>query len=176
MVSLLWPFKVVHKWEKGVWYIWGRYVGTVGPGIYPYLPFFMDLRPVSVVKSSWGTTMQTITLRDNRTLTFSAMVTLKVEEPDKALNNVEEWPETTIETVSGLLAEELAAVEPDKFEPQGGKRRNLLKLLVDEANKETLEYGVRVLSIRFNNFAIGLRAYRLLMDRSTFAEASIGVV
>lgn len=176
LFSLIWPFRIVHQWEQGVLYVFGRYWGTVGPGLKMLVPWFMDVHNISMVPDILGTTLQTVTLRDGRTLTYSAMITLQVEDPNLAYNKVGKWTETAVELVSGLLAELLATVDPDKFAPEYGRRRKLLEGLAEEADKATQTYGVRVRAIRFNNFAIGLRAYRLLVDRSTFSEANIGVL
>lgn len=174
--GLLWPFRVVRAWEHGVQYVWGRYWRTVGPGVYPVIPWFMDVLPVSVVPSAWGTPLQTITLRDGRTLTFSALATLRVVDPAAALNEVQEWQETTMEVVSGILANRLAEEETDSFKSEYGRRKNLLERLRKEAAEEATKYGISVEMIRFTNFAVGLRAHRLLLDRATYAETTIGAI
>lgn len=176
IVTLLWPFRMVMQWQKGVRYVFGRYWSTVPPGTYFNLPFFMSMHPVEVVPSVWGTPLQTITLKDGKALSFSAMATLKVVDPNLALNAVMEWQETTMETVSGVLAERLSEVDSDDFKPQYKKRVNLIEKLREEVNKETLPKGVEVQAIRFNNFMIGVRVYRLLQDRATYSETTIGAV
>jgi regulator of protease activity HflC (stomatin/prohibitin superfamily) len=176
ILTLLWPFRVVMQWQRGVRYVCGRYWSTLGPGTYLNLPFFMSIHPVSAVKSTWGTPLQTITLRDGKALSFSAMATIRVVDPNLALNSVEEWPETTMETVSGVLADRLAEADVGDFEPQYKRRQKMIETLRAEVNKETLRHGVEVEAIRFNNFMIGVRVYRLLQDRATYSETTIGAL
>lgn len=171
----IWPLKIVRAWEQGVWYVCGRYWRTVGPGCHPILPFFMELRPVIVTPGAWGTPLQTITLRDGKALTYSAMATLFVEDAALAMNAVTEWPETSMEVVAGLLSEQLADVDPSRFDAARGKRDRLIEELRKEADDATRKFGVRVQSLRFTNFMLGVRAYRHLIDRSTFSEVTIGV-
>jgi regulator of protease activity HflC (stomatin/prohibitin superfamily) len=163
----LWPFRVVRQWEGGVWYVWGRYWRTVGPGVWPVIPYFSDILAVSRAPAIYGTPLQTVTLRDKRQLTFSATITVQVEDAAKALNEVEAWHETVVELAAGRLAERLAEADPDRFEPDRKKRQRLLEELRAELDGEAQKWGLRVLGVRFNNFALGLRTYRLLSEPAT---------
>jgi regulator of protease activity HflC (stomatin/prohibitin superfamily) len=164
LLERLAPVVKVSAWEAGVVAVWGRYWRTVGPGIYPVIPWLVDIHHVSMVPSIHGTALQTITLRDRRALTFSATVTIQVDDAAMAWNTVERYSETTMELVSALLAEHLADVDPDRFDPARGKRDRLLAELAQEADAETQKFGVRVLAIRFGNFAVGVRTLRLLTE------------
>ena len=128
------------------------------------LRLVLDLIPVSMVPSIHKTSLQTITLRDNRVLTFSATVRLRVENAARALNDVEHWPDATMELVSAILADHLADVDPVRFDPARGKRDRLLTELAEEADAETRKFGVRVESIHFPNFVLNVRTIRLLSE------------
>lgn len=176
IVQLLFPFRLVSPWERGVFYVFGRTWLTVGAGCYPVLPWFMDIRKVLVKPQPWPIPLQGITLRDGRHLTFSATATLTVFDPVAALENVAEWQESSMEKISGLISDELAVVDTQRFEPSYGKRSNLIEELRKKANEMTSEFGVRVDKIQFPNFLIGVRTYRLLVERATFTETTIGVM
>lgn len=162
----LWPFRTVEQWQMGVYYLWGRYWRTVGPGIWPVLPYFTQLLAANVVPTIHSTPLQTLTLKDGRTLTFSATMTVRVENIALALNSVDQFNETTIELVSGILAEHLARVEPTRLDPEVNNRGQLLKELKAEADQETQKFGVRIDAIRFPSFAF-VRTLRLLSERAT---------
>lgn len=166
------PLQLVEPWQRAVWLVAGRHWRTVGPGIYPLIPYLMEVRPIDVVPAIYTTPLQTVTLRDKRTLTYSATFTVRVEDPAAAVCRVDYWPETTLELVSGLLAERLADVDPDRFDPARGKRDRLLEELRAEADAATALFGVRVQAIRFTNFALGIRALRLLTEPATLPHSS----
>lgn len=165
-LDFLWPLKQVQEWENGNIYLFGRYIRTVGPGQYIIVPWFMKLIEVSMVPSVEWTRLQTITMRDNRQLTFRASLTLEVEDAARAVNAVERYQETVRELAGGILAEELATVDPEKFDPRWGRRDRLLEQLRDQIDAQTQVWGVRVLAVRFPDFAIGLKTYRLLTTDS----------
>ena len=113
-VQFLWPFRKVEEWEQGVLYMRGRWwrhwpaqkgLGwAVGPGIYLLLPWFMEVRPVSVVPAPDSTALQNITLRNGTVLNWSATIVRQVEHAPNALNQTDHWPKSTLEVASGLIA------------------------------------------------------------------------
>jgi regulator of protease activity HflC (stomatin/prohibitin superfamily) len=172
----VWPFRIVQTGQRGAVYLFGRYQGWVSPGCYPFLPFFSDVVPVMVVPEPWPTPLLNISLRDGTMLTFSAMVTLRVEDVGKAMNSVVDWSESCLERVAGVLSESLADADPKRFDPGSGRRDRLVEEIRQAADVKTGEFGVRVVEITFPNFALGVRSFRLISDRATFTEARIGVL
>lgn len=163
----IFPLRRVEAWERGVVYLFGRYWRTVGPGIYLIAPWFMEVRPVSVVPGVLILPLQTVTLRDGRALTFSASVWYQVEDAASAMNRIERYEETTSELASGLLAERFADVNPERFDPARGRRDRLLAELTQELDDGAKEFGVRISRVWLGNFALGVRTYRLLTTNAS---------
>jgi hypothetical protein len=120
LLQSLWPLRSVWQWQRGVYYVCGRYWRTVGPGVWPVIPWFVDVRPVNVAPAIHHTALQTVTLRDGRTLVFSATITSEVEDAAAAYNRVDRWGEAVVELVAGLLSERLADADPARFDPSPG--------------------------------------------------------
>lgn len=171
VAKFLWPLRPVEQWEIGVYYILGRAYWEVGPGRWPVIPYFMDVRAVSVVPALVSTPLQTITLRDGTSLTFGATATVRVERAADAINLVNDYNETTVELVASVLAERLAKVDANRLDPE--RRGRLMADLLQWLDAETGQFGVRVLALRFTNFALNVRTYRLLMDTSQLPEAAV---
>jgi regulator of protease activity HflC (stomatin/prohibitin superfamily) len=152
----------VMTWERGAYYICGRFWRVMGPGLKFVPPFFTELQIEGVVPSVFITPLQTITTRDGGTLTFSAAVTLELEDIGRAHNRVMNWDETALELTSGILAEKLAEVDAPRLDPE--KRGRLVSSCVTELQKELGPYGIKVSSLRFNNFVRNMRVYRLLQS------------
>ena len=169
LIDRLSPFHKVREWEQGCYYLAGCYLGTVGRGTWPVVPWLCDVLTVSMVPSIHKTSLQTITLRNKEVLTFSATVRLRVDDANLAMNAVEHWPDATMELVSALLADQLADVDPDRVDPARGKRDRLLVELAEEADAETRKFGVRVESIHFPNFVRNVKTLRLLTEPAAHA-------
>jgi regulator of protease activity HflC (stomatin/prohibitin superfamily) len=161
-ITYLWPFKIVMAWERGAYYVCGRFWKVMQPGLKIVPPFFTELQIEGAVPTVFGTPLQTITTRDGGTLTFSAAITLELEDIGKAYNRVLNWDETALELASGILAEKLAEVDASRLDPE--KRGRLIAACVTELQKELGPYGIKVVTLRFNNFVRNMRVYRLLQS------------
>lgn len=161
-LQYLWPFAKLSWWERGVYYIWGRKIGEVGRGVWPVIPFFTELWATVIVPDVAVTPLLTITLKDGRFLTYSATAVCQIVDVTKAFHGVNKVTESIEEMLAAITAEFLADVDPDRLDT--GSRKRLVNSVVKKLNEEMAFMGVIVHSVRFSNFGIGLRAYRLLTD------------
>lgn len=166
-----WPFREVEGWERGVYTFFGKPWRDVGPGRWPVVPYFMDVRAVSVVPAVIQTPLQFVTLSNGKVVSFSASAVVEVEDARKAIFDVDDYKETTQELTAAVLAQELAEASPDRFDT-ARKRRNLTADLAAALDGQTAGYGVRVRTVRLNNFAIDLRVFRLVQDSATLQPIS----
>lgn len=166
VLGYAWPFRLCHSWEAGAYYIFGRYWKTVGPGLYFIIPFFTDVKTISVAGAIVGTGRQDVTLLDGSILSFSATVWAKVVDPYKALNLVDEPTSTTQELLASLLADALSETEVSRLRGSKRKAANLFKSLEDDLKREALEFGVEVSQLRFTSYVFAARTYRLLIDQT----------
>jgi len=164
IVQYIWPFREVQHWERGVYMVMGRARWTVGHGRWPVVPYFMDVIAVTTVPAMISTPLQTITLANGQTLTYSASAMVVVEDARAALIRIDSYQQTTQELLAAHLASEMATVDVARMDAE--RRGRLLSSLVKALDKETSAYGVRCTGLMFTNFAVNLRAYRLLMDSS----------
>lgn len=166
------PFRVVWQYQRGLYYLCGRYQGTVGPGLKFVVPGLCDVKCVSIVPDVSTTPLQAVTLRDGKHLTFSASITFRVTDPNLAYNTLGHWTETVVEIASGIVSEGLADADPDRFDPARGKRDRLIEELRGEVDKAVQVYGLTVMALRLNNFALGVRTVRLLVDKAVLGEGN----
>lgn len=163
-IEFLWPLRLVRQWETGGYYWFGRFQHTIGPGCYPVIPWFSEVREISVVPAIIRTARLDITLSDGSSLTFGASAWAKVTDYNKAVNSVDNYTETAEELLAAVLAEKLAQVDAQRVQPE--KRARLLSDLERWVNAESLSFGVEITQLRFTTFVTNVRTYRLLQDTS----------
>jgi len=189
-LSEFWPFVIVEQWERGVLQVLGRVQerggwfarlanrlhmgfreenGCLKPGLYFIIPWFSHVECVDIVVAPISTPLHNITLKDQRTLSYSATALVQVTDPIDAITQVDDYKESASELVSSKLSEKLADVDGTRLDPEN--RRRLLPDLLRWCNEDTQQYGVTVLGLRFTNFALNQRAYRLLTDSAVGALA-----
>lgn len=168
IAQVIWPFRIVRQWERAGYLVFGRWVGEVGPGCWPVLPWFFDVHTVSVVPGIVGTGRQDITVKDGSILSFAATATVRIVDARKAMCDVENVTSTMQELLASVLAEKLADVDASRLEPQSrGRLVADLRRWVQEAAEP---FGVEVSSVRFTSFITHAKTHRLLLDQNAVAN------
>lgn len=159
-LEYLWPFRIVHQWEQGGYYVCGRFWKVVGPGCYPVFPFFVTMLGMSTVPYMVATPRMDVTLHDGKNLTLWATAWAQVKDFDLAHNTVDNYEHTTTELIQAIIADRLAKIDSTKLEAEN--RAELLRNLSGWCDKETKEYGVEITRVRFTTFVLNARTYRLI--------------
>lgn len=168
----IWPFRVVSQWQNGLYHVNGRYWWTVGPGLWLVVPYLCEVHKVPVVPALFTTPLQTITLKDGRTLTYSASITARVEDANLAFNTIDRWQETVVELAARKVSEEFADAEPGRFDAARGRRDKLLEAVRVALDADTKRFGVRIDDLGLNNFVLGVRTVRLLLDQAVLTQGN----
>lgn len=163
-LQFLWPFAYVQQWERGVYYFCGKALFECKAGIpYPKIPWFCEVRALTVVQDTVVTPLQTIMLKDGGTLTFSATAQIRIANVTSAYNKVAKHDETVIEDIAAILAEKLAEVGAERLAPE--VRGRLIGACKQSLAATVGVYGIEILTLRFNNFVRDIRVYRLFNDQ-----------
>lgn len=169
-LSQLWPFRMVEQWEEGVYYMFGRArTKRLTRGVYPVIPWFFEVRTASTVPAPVSTPLLNITLSDGRTLGYSATAIVRVADVWKALNEVDDYGESTSELVASRLSEKFMSVDAARLDYENRKR--LLADLKRWVGEDLERFGVELMDLRLTNFAINQRAYRFLTDSAVASTA-----
>lgn len=158
----LWPFRPVDQWERGCYYVLNVVRREVGPGVWPVVPYFMDVRSVSVVPDPIIGPRQDVTLADGTTAFFNASVIVRVEDVTKALNEIHDFETATREIMARTVGMRLQSETADKLTPE--ERGRFLAGLLTTIDTQTKVFGVRVSSLAFPSFVMHTRTYRLVGD------------
>jgi len=162
-IQYIWPFRLVREWERANFYVCGRYWREVGPGVYPVVPWFMDVHAASVAPGIVSTHRQDITLADGTMLSFSASAWAQVTSMNLAVNRVDDYTQTVREIVEAVLADKFAAVDVERLATD--KRARLLSDCRRWIQDECAPFGIEVSKLRLTSFVTRLRAHRLLIDQ-----------
>ncbi len=157
-----WPFRRIDQWERGGYYVCGRYKRQLGPGVYPVIPWFTDVLAYSVVPELIETGRQDITLSDGTGVSYSISAWIQLVDFDKAVNTVGDHERTTKELVRAVCADRIANVDPARLKPEG--RGRLIADLRRWVDEEASQFGMKVERIRFTSFVTNVKTFRLLQE------------
>ena len=163
-LQFIWPFRIVKEYERGALYEFGHFIRVLPPGCWLMLPWFTEIVPVSIAPKPVVTGRQDITLANGWTLSFDAAATMRVTDVEKSQNCIEDYHHSAGVLLSTMLAEELAKIEPARFEPS--RRGRLFSSLNDKLQGKADLYGITMSDLTFTSFVLNARTYRLLIDKT----------
>lgn len=168
-LQFIWPFRIVWADEQGGFFVCGKWRKAVGPGLYPVIPYFMEIKALSISKGIVGTARVDIPLSDDRQISFSASATARVVDVKLALLAMDDYKETTQELLTGVLADKVMEVDAErivKWEKRGRLKADLLRWVQEEAT----EYGLELTKLRFTSLVLNTPNLRILNDSAPVSQ------
>ena len=165
-ITRFWPFAIIDQYEEGVLYVLGRAKKErLMPGLYMFVPWFMDVVAVVVVPDPVSSPLLNVTLTDDTALTYSVTAIYRITIPWCALNMLNMYKRSIIEMISSKTSEMLGEVNAARvIDP--AKRKTLLTTMLVKVTAEMETFGITVDALRFTNFILKQRTYRVITDAS----------
>ncbi len=141
LVILAFAVKIVKQYERGVVLRFGRLIGTRQPGFNLIVPFIDRMNKVSLRIVTTVLEPQEVITRDNVTVRVNAVVYFMVIDPIKAVINVENYRQATIQLALTTLRSVLGQSELDELLAHRDQINLRLREIIDEQTEEP--WGVR---------------------------------
>lgn len=141
---------VLDPYERGVLLRLGRFVREVEPGFHWVWPFRIDhVLHESVVPTTHSLGYESITTKDNRSITFHAVITFQVRDIKKALLEIEDVNHAVRDACSGEIGRVLhgstwAEVIDDA----------ILDTLTAACRKRGFRYGIEIMSAQLASLSL----------------------
>jgi regulator of protease activity HflC (stomatin/prohibitin superfamily) len=146
-VAVIYSFlslRVIHQYERAVAFFLGRYWGTKGPGLI-FLPAgFARQKRVSLRIVALDITPQDVITRDNVSVKVNAVLYMRVNDPAKAIIEIEDYLYATSQLAQTTLRSVLGEVELDELLSDREKINAVLKKIIDE---RTDPWGIEVSAV-----------------------------
>ena len=133
--------KVVKQYERGVMLRFGKLVGTRQPGFNMIIPFVDNMAKISLRIVTTVLEPQEIITRDNVTVKVDAVVYFMVIDPVKAVLNVEDYRQATIQLALTTLRSVLGQSELDELLAHRDEINQRLRNIIDGQSEDP--WGVR---------------------------------
>ncbi len=140
-VLLYMSVRVVKQYERGVLLRLGKIVGVRNPGLNVILPLIDQLTKVSLRVNTTVLEPQEVITRDNVTVKVDAVVYYMVMDPVKAVINVENYRQATIQLALTTLRSVLGQSELDELLSHRDQINLRLREIIDEQTENP--WGVR---------------------------------
>ena len=142
LVLLPLAVKIVKQYERGVVLRFGRLIGTRNPGFNVILPLIDRMNKVSLRIVTTVLEPQEVITKDNVTIKVDAVLYFMVIDPVKAVINVENYRDATIQLALTTLRSVLGQSDLDELLAHRDQINLRLRQIIDEQTETP--WGVRV--------------------------------
>ncbi len=141
LIIIVFAFRIVRQYERGVVLRFGKLAGIRNPGLNLIIPFIDHLIKVSLRVVTTVLEPQEVITKDNVTVRVDAVVYFMVIDPQKAVINVENYKQATIQLALTTLRSVLGQSELDELLGHRDEINLRLREIIDEQTEEP--WGVR---------------------------------
>ncbi len=140
--------RVVREYERGVIFRLGRLIGAKGPGLFFLIPIVDKMVKVSLRVITMDIPPQEVITKDNVTCQVNAVLFFRVVDPNKAVNEVENFLLATNQIAQTTLRSVLGQVELDELLAEREKLNKQLQAIIDE---HTDPWGIKVRAVEIKD-------------------------
>ena len=159
LITLLTGVRVVKEYERLVIMRFGRIADTRGPGLRLVLPFMERSQRVDTRAVTMPVPEQEAITRDNVAIKVSAVCFFQVDEPAKAVTNIQDPIDATGQLAQASLRLVIGQLDLDTLLSDRDMVNNRLRSLVSD---QTEAWGIRILSMEIKDISVPVTMRRAL--------------
>ncbi len=148
LALLLSTFRILREYERGVIFMLGRFYKVKGPGLIIVVPVIQQMVKVGLRIVVWDIPTQDLITRDNVSVKVNAVLYFRVVDPEKAINNVEDFMEATGQLAQTTLRSVLGQHELDELLAE---RERLNADVQDILDAQTDNWGIKVSNVEIKH-------------------------
>ncbi len=155
--------KVLQEYERGVIFRLGRIIGAKGPGVVVILPGIDRMVRISLRIMTTDVPPQDVVTKDGVSIQVNAVILFRVVDPNKAVNNVESYLESTYQYAQTTLRSVLGSVELDEVLSE---REALNKRIQEILDLHTEPWGIKVSAVEIKQVDLPKEMQRAMAQQA----------
>ena len=148
---LLYTFRVLREYERGVIFTLGRFWKVKGPGLIIVIPVIQQMVKVELRTIVMDVPSQDVISKDNVSVKVNAVLYFRVIDPEKAIIQVEDYLAATSQLAQTTLRSVLGQHELDDMLAERDKLNVDIQTLLD---KQTDAWGIKVANVEIKHVDI----------------------
>jgi regulator of protease activity HflC (stomatin/prohibitin superfamily) len=163
-IVLLSAIKIVPEYQRLVVFRLGRLIGEKGPGLVFVIPIVDKIIRISLRIITLDVPTQEVITRDNVTTSVNAVVYYRVVDPNRAVNNVEDYMMATAQLAQTTLRSVAGQAELDELLSERDKLNLKIQSILDEA---TDPWGIKVSAVEIKDVVIPENLQKAISRQAT---------
>ena len=148
---LLYTFRVLREYERGVIFTLGRFWKVKGPGLIIVIPVIQQMVRVDLRTVVMDVPSQDVISRDNVSVKVNAVIYFRVIDPEKAIIQVEDYLAATSQHAQTTLRSVLGQHELDDMLAEREKLNSDIQTILDS---QTDAWGIKVANVEIKHVDI----------------------
>jgi regulator of protease activity HflC (stomatin/prohibitin superfamily) len=163
LVILLYSFRILREYERGVVFMLGRFWKVKGPGLIIVLPFIQQMVRVDLRTRVFDVPPQDVISHDNVSVKVNAVLYFRVIDPERAILQVEHFFEATSQLAQTTLRSVLGQHDLDEMLAERGKLNLDIQKILDE---QTDAWGIKVSNVEIKHIDINESMIRAIAKQA----------
>jgi regulator of protease activity HflC (stomatin/prohibitin superfamily) len=163
IVFLLSGIRVVYEYKRALKFRFGKYIKTLQPGFRWIIPVIETIQVVDIRVITINVVSQEVMTEDNVPCSIDGVVFFKIENPEKAVLEVEEYTFAITQLAQAALRDVCGKVELDtilsKREEMGKNIKNIVEI-------ETVEWGVNIIDVKIKDIQLPENMKRMMANQA----------
>lgn len=155
--------KVLREYERAVVFTLGRFWRVKGPGLVVIVPIIQQMVRVDVRTIVMDVPSQDVISRDNVSVKVNAVLYFRVVDPERAINQVENYLEATSQLAQTTLRSVLGQHELDEMLAERDKMNADLQRILDV---QTDAWGVKVANVEIKHIDLDESMIRAIAQQA----------
>lgn len=163
LLVLLYSFRILREYERGVVFLLGRFWKVKGPGLVVVLPVIQQMVRVDLRTRVLDVPEQDVISRDNVSVKVNAVVYFRVIDAQKAVIQVEDFLAATSQLAQTTLRSVLGQHELDEMLAARERLNADIQRILDE---QTDAWGIKVSNVELKHVDLDERMIRAIAKQA----------
>lgn len=163
ILFLLSGIRVIFEYKRALKFHFGSYVQTLQPGLRWIIPFVESIQTVDIRVITINIVSQEVMTADNVPCSIDGVVFFRVENPEKAVLEVEQFQFAISQLAQAALRDVCGKVELDTILSKREEMGQSIKATVAE---ETVQWGIIVIDVKIKDIQLPENMRRMMANQA----------
>ncbi len=160
---LLSGIRIIFEYKRALKFRFGKYVSTLQPGFRWIIPIVETIQVVDIRVITINIVSQEVMTEDNVPCSIDGVVFFKINNPEKAVLEVEEYKFAITQLAQAALRDVCGKVELDTIL---SKREEMGKNIKSIVEIETQEWGIEIIDVKIKDIQLPENMRRMMANQA----------
>lgn len=155
--------RIVFEYKRALKFRFGKYIKTLQPGFRWIIPFVETIQVVDIRVITINIVSQEVMTEDNVPCSIDGVVFFKINDPEKAVLEVEEFKFAITQLSQAALRDVCGKVELDTIL---SKREEMGKNIKSIVEQETHQWGIEIIDVKIKDIQLPENMRRMMANQA----------